>query len=169
MLTDLVNGRLDLAICAGRPRRRGIVSEPWFDEELVLVAGSGLAGELGAPLDPGTAPAALAGAPLIAYDEEHSVLCQYWSSVFDAELDHLPDLVVPDLRGMLTAVAAGTGISVLPRQLCSAGFAAGTLTVLCEPEIPPINTLYLARRAGPIPFAGLRDIHQRLRLAARDW
>jgi len=46
------------------------------------------------------------------------------------------------------AVAAGVGISVLPRYLCEAELGDGRLVALLDPDDAPINTLYLAMRAG---------------------
>jgi DNA-binding transcriptional LysR family regulator len=37
---------------------------------------------------------------------------------------------------------------VLPRYLCAEELSAGSIVALHEPDIPPINTLYLAARTG---------------------
>ncbi|GAA3617098.1 hypothetical protein GCM10022419_123110 [Nonomuraea rosea] len=43
---------------------------------------------------------------------------------------------------------AGMGVSVLPAYLCRRDLAAGSLVTLAEPREAPINTGYLAVRAG---------------------
>lgn len=63
----------------------------------------------------------------------------------------LPCVVVPDLRGVLAAVAAGAGVTVLPRYLCEDDLASGALVPLVTPEDPPINTGFLVERAGALP------------------
>ncbi len=47
---------------------------------------------------------------------------------------------MPDLRGVLAAVAAGAGVTVLPRYLCVRELTTGALVPLLDPEDPPINT-----------------------------
>jgi LysR substrate binding domain len=105
-------------------------------------------------------------APLVAYGENLPMLRRYWREVFGTRLTRAPAVVVPDLRGVLATVAAGAGVTVLPRYLCAADLADGRLQVLAEPELPPVNTLFLTWRddtqhpaaaavrgapAGPVP------------------
>jgi DNA-binding transcriptional LysR family regulator len=136
LLASLADGGLDLVISTVRARRHGLRAEPLCDEEFVLVA----------------APAwnvdGLDLAPLVAYAENLPILRRYWRMVFDARLTRPPALVVPDLRGVLAAVVAGAGVTVLPRYLCAAELADGRLRALLEPDLPPINTLFLVSRAG---------------------
>jgi DNA-binding transcriptional LysR family regulator len=63
---------------------------------------------------------------------------------------------------VLAATVAGAGISVLPRYLCRNQLAAGALVTLFEPELAPINTLYLATRTGPEPPAAVAAIRDEL-------
>ncbi|GAA3136294.1 LysR family transcriptional regulator [Planomonospora alba] len=92
--------------------------------------------------------ARLAGVPVVAYAEDLPVIRRYWRTVFGTRPAMSAALVMPDLRGVLGAVAAGAGMSVLPRYLCEDELAAGTVVLLAEPELPPINTLFLAVRDG---------------------
>lgn len=138
LLADLAAGRLDLVISTIRPRHRGVQAEPLYDEEFVLVA------------TPAVAALGVAGAPLVAYGEELPIVRRYWRTVFGRRPVMTAQVVIPDLRGVLNAVLAGMGWSVLPAYLCRTHLAAGTLVPLAEPELPPINTGYLAvRRGGP--------------------
>ncbi|WP_019634975.1 LysR family transcriptional regulator [Actinomadura atramentaria] len=152
----LTDGRLDLAVSTVRPRQAGLHAEPLCDEEFVLVAA------------PPCADADVDRAPLVAYAENLPILRRYWRTVFGRRLTRAPALVVPDLRGVLAAVAAGAGVTVLPRYLCAADLAAGRLRVLREPELPPINTLYLVSRAGTVHPAAA-TVRDRLRRAGRTW
>ncbi|MQY03787.1 LysR family transcriptional regulator [Actinomadura macrotermitis] len=156
LLAGLAGGRLDLAITTQRPRQRGIRAEPLCDEEFALV---------GAPAWAGADPDR---APLVAYAENLPILRRYWRTVFDTRLTREPAVVVPDLRGVLAAVVAGAGVTVLPRYLCRAELADGRLRTLLEPELPPVNTLFLAfRPGGRHPAADAVRGH--LLLLGRSW
>ncbi len=93
-------------------------------------------------------PGPLSGVPLVAYAEDLPILRRYWRHVFRTRLTARPAVVVPDLRGVLAAVVAGAGATVLPRYLCEAELASGALVELLTPEDPPINTGFLVARAG---------------------
>ncbi len=164
LLTALADRRLDLVVSTVRPRRRDVVAEPLCDEEFVLVAAPAWAQRLDHPVSPRT----LSRVPLIAYAEELPILRRYWRSVFETRLTEVPALVAPDLRGVLAAVEAGGGVSVLPRYLCAGALASGSVIALLEPELPPINTLYLATRAGPVSRA-VAAVRSRLLLRGRLW
>ena len=62
---------------------------------------------------------------------------------------------------------AGGGWSVLPAYLCAADLAAGRLVRLHEPVIAPLNTLYLAERAGE-PSPARERLVSELRRAVRS-
>ncbi|GAA3444151.1 hypothetical protein Pve01_67240 [Planomonospora venezuelensis] len=107
-------------------------------------------------------PARLTGIPVLAYAEDLPVIRRYWRTVFGARPVMSAALVMPDLRGVLGAVAAGAGMSVLPRYLCEEELAAGTLVPLAEPELPPINTLFLAVREGAMTRRAVAAVHDHL-------
>jgi DNA-binding transcriptional LysR family regulator len=136
LIAALTDGALDLVISANRVRRRGMRAEPLCDEEFTLVAAARWS------------VTDLERAPLVAYAENLPILRRYWRGVFGTRLSRQPAIVVPDLRGMLSAVVAGAGITVLPRYLCAAELADGRLQILIEPELPPVTTLFLIWRDG---------------------
>ncbi len=76
---------------------------------------------------------------------------------------------MPDLRGVLSAVKSGAGISVLPSYLCQEELACGEIVPLLEPEIPPINTLYLAARAGTARHRRIALVKGQLLMKAQVW
>jgi len=157
LAAGLADGSLDLIISTIRLRQRGLRVEPLCDEEFVLVGG------------PAFATAALERAPLVAYAENLPILRRYWRVVFGTRLTRTPAVVVPDLRGVLAAVAAGAGVTVLPRYLCAGHLADGRLRLLAEPELAPINTLFLATREGTLPDPAARAVQSHLLLAGREW
>jgi DNA-binding transcriptional LysR family regulator len=157
LLAALSDGSLDLAIATQRPRRRGLRVVALCDEEFVLVAAPGRYGA-----------DEVQRAPLIAYAENLPILRRYWRTVFGTRLTRTPAVVVPDLHGVLAATVAGAGITVLPRYLCAGELAAGRLQMLANPEVPPLNTLFLASRAGTLhPAAEL--VGTRLLRDGRRW
>ncbi|GAA0269273.1 LysR family transcriptional regulator [Cryptosporangium japonicum] len=160
LLAGLRDGVHDLVLSSVRPRGRSILATPLTDEEFVLVSAPARAVDAD--------PELLAAQPLIAYAEDLPILRRYWRHVFGVRLNADPALVVPDLRAVAAAVAAGAGISVLPRYLCAPALADGTLVALVEPDDPPINTVYLARRTGPA-HPHVDRVHDVLLRAARSW
>jgi len=135
LLDQLIARSVDILVSAVPPRRRGVAAAPLYDEEFVLVATPAWAGT---PLD---------DLPLIAYAENLPIVRRYWRSVFGTRPGGHPVVaVIPDLRGIRSAVLSGAGASVLPRYLVVADLAAGTLVDLDPQEVPPLNTLFLATR-----------------------
>ncbi|MFE3455179.1 LysR family transcriptional regulator [Nonomuraea sp. NPDC059194] len=146
LLAELAAGRLDLVISTVRPRVRGVQAEALYDEEFVLVAAPGV------PMD----------APIIAYAEDLPIIRRYWRTVFGRRASMTARAIIPDLRGVLAAVRAGAGISVLPAYLCAADLAEGRLVALAAPEVPPLNTGYLAVRAGGLARPAVAMVYRRL-------
>ncbi|GAA1588694.1 LysR family transcriptional regulator [Kribbella sancticallisti] len=152
LLDALAARSLDVVISSVRPRRPGLRVTPLYDELFALVAAPRWY-----PGTPVTSPELLRDVPLVAFAEEAPILRRYWRSVFGVRLTRTVALVVPDLRGVLAAVLAGAGASVLPTYLCGDAIEAGRLKLLAEPEVPPLNTGYVVTRsdAGPRSAATL--------------
>ena len=170
LLQDLRTAQHDLVIATHRPRGRALIATPLSDEEFVLVAAPAWAERIGAPqrlADDG--PAALRDVPLIAYAEDLPIVRRYWRHVFGSRLTASAALTVPDLRGVLAAVTAGAGFTVLPRYLCLGEFASGALVALHEPDDPPINTGYLVERPGALDNPHVALVRDHLLDAARAW
>lgn len=161
LLTGLREGRYDLVISTIRPRGRALTSEPLADEDFVLVAAPGWADRIDPDLLTRDGPAALAEVPLISYADDLPILRRYWRHVFGTRLVAEPALVIPDLRAVRAAAAAGLGVTVLPRYLCTAELADGSLRLLLDPEDAPINTGFLVQRSGahPLPHIDLVRDH----------
>ncbi|GAA2784393.1 LysR family transcriptional regulator [Saccharopolyspora taberi] len=167
LLERLRAGQLDLVISAIRPRGRTITAIPLMDEEFVLVAAPCWAERIGTvcPSDPG----GLHGVPLITYADDLPIARRYWRHVFGTRLTTHAAVVVPDLRGVQSAVAAGAGITVLPRYLCAAEIDSGRLIPLLEPAEPPINTGFLAHRTGAPARRHVTLVQERLLSEAAQW
>jgi DNA-binding transcriptional LysR family regulator len=166
LLDELRAGRHDLVISTRRPSPRSLISEPFADEEFVLVAAPAWAERLkGAKL-----PAALADIPLIAYDADLPIIRRYWRYVFNDRLHQPTHLTtIPDLRGIRTAAIAGAGWTVLPKDLCRAELETNTLTLLHQPDEAPLNTSFLVRRPGGSANPDVAAVRRHLLAAARGW
>jgi DNA-binding transcriptional LysR family regulator len=60
-------------------------------------------------------------------------------------------------------------MSVLPRYLIADDLASGRLVALLDPELPPINTLYLAIRTGTDGQAHIAMVRACLLEASAAW
>lgn len=158
LLEGVAQSSLDLAITGVRPRRRGIVGTPFYDEEFVLVAAPSWTERIPIP----ATPDGLRSVPLIAYAEEAPILRRYWRSVFGVRLTRTPDLVVPDLRAARSAAMAGAGTTVLPAYMCRSALAAGALRPLAEPEVPPLNTIFVAHTQAALARRSVAAVYNRL-------
>ncbi|MGW2032771.1 LysR family transcriptional regulator [Streptomyces sp. NPDC001811] len=114
-------------------------------------------------------PAVLHDVPLVTYAEDLPIARRYWRHVFGRRLTRTAAVTVPDLRGVLAAVAAGAGFGVLPRYLCQDLLESGALVALLEPEDPPINTGFLVQRPGASDNPDVARVRALLLRAARSW
>ncbi|MFD5571835.1 LysR family transcriptional regulator [Streptomyces cadmiisoli] len=169
LLSQLADDRLDLVVSAVRPSRAGVLAAPLVDEEFVLVAPPALAHTVDADRLRSEPVAALAHLPLVAYAEELPIVRRYWRGEFGRRPPNPVALVVADLRAVLAAVAAGAGISVLPRYIAAPALAAGEVVQLHRPEVAPLNTLYMAVRRGGTAGPAVTVVRDRLQQAARGW
>lgn len=147
LLADLSAGIFDIVVSAIFPRMRGVESTPLIDEEFVLVASPELRERL--PQDHPLTAEELKEIPVVAYGDDLAIIRRYWRTVFERPATGLRLVAsIPNLRSISEAVAAGLGISVLPRYLIEGYVRTGALVALLEPEIPPLNTLHLATQKG---------------------
>ncbi|MFC8828934.1 LysR family transcriptional regulator [Streptomyces sp. NPDC057137] len=170
LLQEIRAGRHDLVVSTHRPRGRGLIANPLSDEEFLLVAAPVWADRIGGSQRlESEGPAALDGVPLIAFAEDLPILRRYWRHVFGTRLTARAAVTVPDLRGVLAAVTAGAGVTVLPRYLCVDHLANGTLVLLHEPQDSPINTGYLVERPGSNDNPHVAIVRDRLLDVGRTW
>jgi DNA-binding transcriptional LysR family regulator len=169
LLDDLRAGRHDLVIATRRTRGRTLMSVPLVDEEFVLVAAPAWARRIEERLAADGPCAAVRDVPLVTYAEDLPIARRYWRTVFGKRLTARAAVTVPDLRGVVAAVVAGAGYSVLPRYLCDADLAAGRLVLLHDPAEPPVNTAYLVECPGAAANPDVTRVREHLQRAARAW
>lgn len=161
LLDELVKGGLDLVISSVRPRVRGVVFAPLYEEELTIVA---------APrwYYPDTT-GVLGDAPWVAYAEDLPLIRRYWQTVYKSPPQGSAVVVVPDLRAVLAATVAGAGATVLPRYVCEDEIATGVLHELIIRGKLPTNTIYLAVRTGAFAEPHIARARDLLMARAVDW
>ncbi|MFI1398438.1 LysR family transcriptional regulator [Streptomyces sp. NPDC020681] len=169
LLSALAEARLDLVVAAVRPVHKSLLATPLADEEFFLVGTPSMAQGIDRARLADDPVGALAHLPLVAYAEDLPIVRRYWRSEFGRRPANRTALVVPDLRAVLAAVIAGAGVSVLPRYLVDPALAAGSVERLHEPEVPPLNTLYLATQRGGLSNPAVAHVHDHLLQRARGW
>jgi DNA-binding transcriptional LysR family regulator len=168
LLEALAGNELDLVIATRRGGRRDLDFEQLFEEELVLVASPRRAALIGHDAVQSRGAGALAGVPLVAFDEGLPIIRRYFRVVFGCAVRGSASVVVDDLRAVRQAVAVDAGISVLPRYVVAEALQRGELVELHRPATPPMNVIFLARRPGPPdPIGAL--IGETLKRAAPEW
>ncbi|MBL1097398.1 LysR family transcriptional regulator [Streptomyces coffeae] len=157
LATALLRDELDVAVITkieGAPTKQLFLRHA-HDEEFVLVGRSGEK-----PYTPRSERR------FVGYSQGMPMARRYFRSCWGIAPPQ-PSLTVADMRAVVVAVAAGAGLSVVPRYVAREGIDAGTLSVLHTPEEPVINPIYLAARRGKehLPtvravFAQLTDAHE---------
>lgn len=169
LLHRLTEDELDVVVSSIRPTGPRIRSRGLIDEEFALVGSPATARALD-PVRLASDPATELGAlPLVAYDEQLSIVRRYWRSQFGRRPTNPVTLVVPDLRAVLAGVTAGAGISAIPRYLADPAVAAGTVELLHRPVEATINTLHLAIPAWRPPSPATSAVLTRLLERAAVW
>lgn len=141
----LDDGTVDLAITASQPDRLTLDFAEIERETLVLVAATDWKKQhLIQPFK----PKQLLSLPVIAYDEDLPLIRQYFTKVFQIQLDIQAVVTVADLRIVRSLVSLGQGYSVLPKYLCEQQLQTGTLCLLHQTEFLPSNSLYLVWNKG---------------------
>ncbi|MGW3007229.1 LysR family transcriptional regulator [Streptomyces sp. NPDC001219] len=170
MLTGLAAGHHDLAVTTTRPRGGLLTATPLCDEEHVLVAAPHWADRLGGPgALRGEGVRLLDSVPIVEVHESLPLIARYWSAVFDAKPTASAAVIAGDLRAVLSCVAAGAGLAVLPRYLCADALAGGEVMTLLDPAVPPLRTYFLAVRTGTLGLPHIARAHEGLLRTAVDW
>lgn len=168
-LEGLAAGHHDLAISTARPRGALLSATALCDEEHVLVAAPRWAERIGPGPLHRAGPSALERIPVVEVHESLPFVTRYWASVFDSRPAAPGTVVVPDLRAVLACAAAGAGLAVLPRYLCTVAIERREVVALHEPTVPPLRTYFLVIRTGTLAMPHIARAHEWLEQAAADW
>lgn len=82
----------------------------------------------------------------IAYSEDLPIIRRFWRVIFGRRMAVNPQMVLPDLCSIRSAVSLGFGYSVLPDYLCEPWINDGRLTLVLKPTIAVTNTIGLIYR-----------------------
>jgi DNA-binding transcriptional LysR family regulator len=165
LLDMLAAGELDLLLAMAHAPISEIAFEPFFEEELTLVTP---AHESGVSVYADADPDRLAEGPFVAFTNDMPVVRRYFREAYGLELQKNPAVVVPDLRAVAAAVAAGAGISVLPRHLVES--LADPRIVAVEPAAPvKPESVFLAYRSGKINSPRVAAVRTLLTETAATW
>ncbi|MCT7351438.1 LysR family transcriptional regulator [Streptomyces sp. 15-116A] len=168
-LEGLAAGHHDLAISTILPRGALLSATALCDEEHVLVAAPRWAERIDAEKLPRTGASVLEKVPVVEVHESLPFVSRYWASVFDSRPVATGTVIVPDLRAVLACAAAGAGLAVLPRYLCTEAIERGDVIALHEPAVPPLRTYFLVVRTGTLALPHVARAHEWLQRAAEDW
>lgn len=166
LLDSLAAGALDIVVASEIQSRPGIRFEKLFEDHLQLV-GSPRQVQLDA--DVGHTEAALAHGPFVAFDIEMPLIRRYFAQLLDIRVDAEPLMVLSDQCAIALAVAAGAGISVLPRFVVRDMVSEGKLVILHEPDTPMRQTYYLGMRRGSRGTPAAEWARHLLRSCAATW
>ncbi|WP_173128919.1 LysR family transcriptional regulator [Kibdelosporangium persicum] len=169
LLAALYDDQLDLVMSAIRPKRGNVVVTTFVDEEFILVGPPPLARTIDAARLAEDPVKALAHLPLVAYDRNLPIIRRYWRSEFGRRPPNATSITVPDLRAVLAAVVAGAGVSVLPRYIAEPALTAGSVEILHQAQVQPLNTAFLVTRPGGLATPSIALVHDQLKARSRVW
>jgi DNA-binding transcriptional LysR family regulator len=149
LITQLLENKLDYAIATQKITRSELEYKPLYEESFWLVAPPKLEIPLRSEIlqvDLTPLEEWLTKQPLIAYSEDLPIIRRFWRVVFGRRTEMQAQYIIPDLRGIRSAIARGLGYSVIPDYLCSEWVAEGRLTLILKPTKAVTNQIWLAYR-----------------------
>ncbi|MBS2970250.1 LysR family transcriptional regulator [Metabacillus sp. KIGAM252] len=138
-LFDMLDqNRADVIITTQRFSKPGIEYKLIEKEEFFVTIPSSMIG----PADGDNAEAWLLSQKWISYGMELPIIRRLWREHFKKRPELDPHYVIPDLRGILTAVEIGIGISLLPHYLIDNSVKRGTVKTVLQ-EYTVLNEIYI--------------------------
>ncbi len=152
LVADVLAGRLDAAFVGGRIRHPELAEHPAFDEEIMLLTDTDTRD-----------PAEIATRPLLVFKQgcSYRSMAEHWRRFHACAPVSIMEMGTLD--GILAAVAAGLGVTLMPRAAAERPFYEGRLR--CWPagtDAPLILPTVLIRRAEISPAPALAGLIARL-------
>jgi DNA-binding transcriptional LysR family regulator len=140
LIEQLEEGALDLAVTVTKPGGRTLQFRPLGEQRFVLI------GPMTAILPERTLSLKemanwLNQRNWVSYSEERPITRRFWQNVLGARFEAETVLVVPDLRAVISAVALGIGMSIVPEFACRDAIADNLVR-----EIWPVGNLIPSER-----------------------
>jgi DNA-binding transcriptional LysR family regulator len=149
LIEQLLNNRLDCLIATQKITKSEIEYQPIFEESFWLVGFP----QIEIPVSPEILQVDLTPLeqwlkeqPLIAYSEDLPIIRRFWRVVFGRRTEMQAQYIIPDLRGIRSAISQGLGYSVLPDYLCSEWIVQEKLALILKPTKAVTNQIWLAYR-----------------------
>ncbi len=165
ILDNLESGNYEAAFVYKRRVSNVLLYEPVYDEELVLIAHPALAAELSQraafQLDN------IGALPFVTYEECDYVFGRWFEACFGAQPARLVSAShFTELEEVIAFVAAGAGVSIVPRDSAEAACARGEVVLVRAGVNRCFNQVFVVRRAG----SDVRPVLRRLvaSIASRD-
>ncbi|MCU0532949.1 MAG: LysR family transcriptional regulator [Hydrococcus sp. Prado102] len=149
LIEKLLTNQLDYVVATQKIPKSELEYQPIFEESFWLVGSP----QIKVPVSPEILQVDLTPLeqwlkeqPLIAYSEELPIIRRFWRVVFGRRTQMQAHYIIPDLRGIRSAIAQGLGYSVLPDYLCSEWVNSDRLTLILKPTKAVTNQIWLAYR-----------------------
>jgi DNA-binding transcriptional LysR family regulator len=149
LIEQLVANKLDYVIATQKIARSELEYQPIYKESFWLVAPAKTEIPIRSEIlqvDLTPLEEWLTQQPLIAYSEELPIIRRFWRVVFGRRSQMQAQYIIPDLRGIRSAIASGLGYSVLPNYLCNEWIAEEKLALVLKPTKAVTNQIWLAYR-----------------------
>ncbi|WPB80504.1 LysR family transcriptional regulator [Archangium violaceum] len=157
---SLETGRCDLGVVYVPRVSRLLRVEPLRREELVLIAPPGFE----APAQALQSVKAYESLPFVTYDECEYVFGRWFDVLFGKQPATLRDVChFEELEEVLSTVALGRGVSVVPDHVAAHAVQQGRLKVLRPTRRRVTNAMYGVMRAGAAPHPGAERLIDALR------
>lgn len=140
LLQQLEEGALDVVVSFTKPAGRSFQHRPLGEQRFVLI------GPMNASLPERTLTLKelanwLNKQKWVSYSEERPITRRFWQNVLGSRFEAETVLVVPDLRTVISAVALGVGMSIVPEFACRDAIADDHVR-----EIWPVGNLIPSER-----------------------
>jgi DNA-binding transcriptional LysR family regulator len=149
LIEQLLANRLDCVIATQKIAKSELEYQPIFEESFWLVGSPQIEIPVSSEIlqvDLTSLEQWLSKQPLIAYSEELPIIRRFWRIVFGRRTEMQAHFVIPDLRGIRSAIAHGLGYSVLPDYLCNEWINQKQLSLILKPTKAVTNQIWLAYR-----------------------
>jgi DNA-binding transcriptional LysR family regulator len=149
LIDRLVANELDYVSATQKISRSELEYQPIYEESFWLVASPKVEIPISSEIlqvDLTSLEEWLTKQPLIAYSEDLPIIRRFWRVVLGRRSQMQAQYIIPDLRGIRSAIASGLGYSVLPDYLCSEWIAEGKLALILKPTKAVTNQIWLAYR-----------------------
>jgi DNA-binding transcriptional LysR family regulator len=144
LIDELSRRELDVVISTNKLPLARIHFIPILTEYFVLVGPSGTTLPKSSSKSLGAAEKWLSKQDWIAFGADLPIIRRYWQQVFNKRPNIHPAMIIPDLHGIINAVARGYGLSVLPSYLLNSVCSMIDVEEVWSAETRVANQLFVA-------------------------